>query len=80
MGGRGASMGRGEMRERKGEEELVGQGDSFMMCVALKVVALLSHMANIKPHVERGNLVRHSGAPPLRLGRQRGVPENPFSV
>lgn len=71
MGGGGTSMGRGETRERKGEEELLGQGLLHTMCAVLKVVAFFFHIADIKPPIERRNLVRHSGEPLLDwLGRE----------
>ena len=47
------------------------------MCAALKLVAFF-HVANIKPHAERGSLVRCSGDLPGRPAGHRGVPETPL--
>lgn len=78
MGGRWASTGQGERRERKGEEELLEWGTpSHDVCCFKGCGLLLSH-GQRQPHVER-EFVRYSGDPPVRLARQKGVPDNPFS-
>lgn len=77
MGGRGASMRRGEMRKRKGEEELLEWGTPHDVRCFRGCGLLLSHGQH-QPHVER-EFVRYSGDPPVRLAGQRGVPESPFS-